>query len=258
MSLETISLSRTESLCGYAFDFTQPGAEEQDEGELARQTLSHDASESNDIPDAEEHAQLVMQMRKESSNYSDLQQIVRLIILFREWRMEEDEQIQSVAPSTYDPNPEGYLTINRGSLRAAKKPSKRVKDVFDNINATIEPMLDFAGARDLPELWLIYKAYIPELLIGYLSILQTACYFIHRDAATKAMDLATVIADPSKDWLQQVFVETGRMRELVDTLAEVSKAMLALNDAGEAKRGGIKKRGGRGETIRIWDVNVRN
>jgi nuclear pore complex protein Nup107 len=72
------------------------------------------------------------------------------------------------------------------------------------------------------------------------------------------MEVATLVADQDKEWLQRLFMETGRMKELVDTLALVSRAMLKLGDLGDAKKLPAKKRGSRGETLRIWDLTHRN
>jgi nuclear pore complex protein Nup107 len=95
-------LSRTEALCGYPFDITQPGVEEQDEAQLhehrrnltdtaLRTAIKHDA-----LPNAEKHAAIVQRLREKSAEYYNLQLIVRILVLFREWRHEEEELIKSV------------------------------------------------------------------------------------------------------------------------------------------------------------------
>ncbi len=100
LSVESLSLSRTEALCGYPFDITTPGAEEQDERRLHdhRDSLSGVARASAlplaKLPDAEKHRQIVEVLRQKSSPYYDLQQIVRLLMLFREWRHEEEALIK--------------------------------------------------------------------------------------------------------------------------------------------------------------------
>lgn len=101
VNVEYLSLSRTEALCGYPFDFNAPGAEEQDERALHahRETLSREARSKlpvSQLPDAEQHEEYVLWLRARSAPYYDLQQIVRLIAMFREWRIEEQEVIRSV------------------------------------------------------------------------------------------------------------------------------------------------------------------
>lgn len=95
LSVETLSLSRTEALCGYPFDFTTVGAERQDERALHahRETLSREARSRlpiSELPDAEQHEEIVQELRARSAEYYDLQQIVRIIEKFREWRDEEE------------------------------------------------------------------------------------------------------------------------------------------------------------------------
>lgn len=115
------------------------------------------------------------------------------------------------------------------------------------------PSLGETHAADTPDTTNLKRAYIPEIVITYLSVLQTASFLLNRDSAVKAMEVATMVADPSNEWLQELFLKTGRMSELVDTLAKVSQAMLRLNEH-DGKRE-TKKRGSKGETLRIWDLS---
>jgi nuclear pore complex protein Nup107 len=102
LSVESLSLSRTEALCGYPFDITQPGVEHQDETQLHdhRSHLTGAALRSaikNDLlPNAEKHTAIVQRLRDASGAYYNLQLIVRILVLFREWRHEEEELIKSV------------------------------------------------------------------------------------------------------------------------------------------------------------------
>jgi nuclear pore complex protein Nup107 len=93
-------------------------------------------------------------------------------------------------------------------------------------------------------------------------VLQTAAFFLQRDSAVssavKAMEIANLVADQENEWLQTLFLESGRMSELVDALASVSKAMLRLNEHDPKKKSVVKKRGSKGETLRIWDLNAKD
>jgi nuclear pore complex protein Nup107 len=100
MSVEIISLTKTTALCGYAFDFTHPYAEDQDEDQVA-EALRHSSSGNDSvrpsqIPNAQEHAFHVQKLREASQAYYDLSQLVRLIAAFREWRTEEESLIKLV------------------------------------------------------------------------------------------------------------------------------------------------------------------
>lgn len=101
VNVEYLSLSRTEALCGYPFDFNAPEAEVQDEHALHahRETLSREARSRlpvSQLPDSEQHEQYVLYLRARSAPYYDLQQIVRLIAMFREWRVREQEVMEYV------------------------------------------------------------------------------------------------------------------------------------------------------------------
>lgn len=99
MSIENISLSRTAALCGYAFDFTQAGAEEQDEDQVSesmRRSLRSSGNDSlrpSEIPSANDHTRHVENLRTYGQQYYDLCNVVRLITYFREWRAEEEKLI---------------------------------------------------------------------------------------------------------------------------------------------------------------------
>lgn len=136
--------------------------------------------------------------------------------------------------------------------------TKKIKELFENIQTTIEPLLEsFIEASIASDAWHVKKLYIPEVVLTYISVVQTAAYFTNREVATKAMDIATVIAEPEKEWLQAAFLETERMTELVETLASVSRAMLRMAELEGKGRAG-KKKGAKGESLKIWNVNVRN
>ncbi len=90
---------------------------------------------------------------------------------------------------------------------------------------------------------------MPDIVLAYLSVLQSGSYFLQRDPAIQAMEVAVMVADEQNEWLQRIFLETGRMSELVDCLACVSKAMLRLTEGGVRRR--WRRRSGevKGETL---------
>jgi nuclear pore complex protein Nup107 len=98
LSLETLSLTKTQALCGYAFDFLADSAEIQDREEVSALRASTSGSNRSSfrlpkIPTEDEHHELVLRLREESRIYLDLQNLVHLIILFQDWRAEEDRLI---------------------------------------------------------------------------------------------------------------------------------------------------------------------
>lgn len=149
----------------------------------------------------------------------------------------------------------------RREAQGPKPNTKRIKELLDTIQALFNALMTSLGEEastevaDTEDMGDVKRAYVPEIVLGYLSILQTASYFIHRDCAIKAMEIATLVADEDNEWLQKLFLQSGRMSELVDTLALVSRSMLKLSEH-EGKKGPVKKRGSKGETLRIWDLNA--
>jgi nuclear pore complex protein Nup107 len=144
----------------------------------------------------------------------------------------------------------------------------RIKEVLESIELVFTTLISnissatHAGTEPQdPESWNVKCAYIPEIVLAYLSVLQTAAFFLQRDSAVssavKAMEIANLVADEHNEWLQKVFLKTGRMSHLVDALAMVSKAMLRLNEH-DPKKSATKKRGNKGETLRIWDLNAKD
>ncbi|KAI4636525.1 hypothetical protein J4E83_001480 [Alternaria metachromatica] len=257
LSVETLSLSRTEALLGYPFDFTMPGAEEQDEQRLHehRDSLSTAdraaAIPMAKLPSADRHRRTVNALRQSSTSYYTLQQIVRLLVLFREWREEEQTLIQIRAERKKD----GASAKHKPDTQRTKALLDSISNVFD----TLIPAISDASAADPEYLtsktWELMKAYIPDMILAYLSVLQAAAWFLNKDPAIKAMEVAVVVADRSNEWVQRCLLETGRMSEVLECLAAVSKCMLKLTEGGKEK--GNKKRGGKGETLRLWDLGAR-
>ncbi|KAI4672519.1 uncharacterized protein J4E78_001020 [Alternaria triticimaculans] len=257
LSVETLSLSRTEALLGYPFDFTMPGAEEQDEQRLHehRDSLSTAdraaAIPMARLPSADRHRRTVNAMRQSSTSYYTLQQTVRLLVLFREWREEEQTLIQIRAERKKD----GASAKHKPDIQRTRALLDSISNVFD----TLIPAISDASAADPEYLtsktWELMKAYIPDMILAYLSVLQAAAWFLNKDPAIKAMEVAVVVADRSNEWVQRCLLETGRMSEVLECLAAVSKCMLKLTEGGKEK--GNKKRGGKGETLRLWDLGAR-
>jgi len=280
LSVEALSLSRTEALCGYPFDFTQPGSDEQDETEL----YNHRRNPANAVAKTamskesltvEKHAATVRQLIDASTPYHDLQLIVRLLQYFRAWRVQEDELIkyESFASCvTVGSANNGRSRIEqRAQAQDVNAPKVKqnlvpIKELLEQIGSTFNMLISsisecFQDDSDnqIGMDWDLRRAYIPEIVLAYLSVLQIASFFVQRESATsttiKAMEIANLVADDDNKWLQKVFLDTGRMGELLQSLAQVSRAMLLVNEQ-EPKKGAIKKRGSRGETTRIWDLTA--
>jgi Nuclear pore protein 84 / 107 len=95
-------------------------------------------------------------------------------------------------------------------------------------------------------------------------VLNFAGHFVSRESLLDCLNLAISVGESEE--LTNVFVEAGRMRELVDGLAISSRAILTANEKGASWRGrtrvgGRAKFGGKGrgpgENSGIWSVGGR-
>lgn len=257
------------------------GTEQQDE----IQATSRASMRPSDIPSAAKHREHVKHLRHAALTYYNLQQLVRLITLFREWHEEEDKLIKygrSVGCHGLDNK---RLTRCRNkSASDAKLSLKHAKELYSAIQTTFRSIVtpgflaqstwgeafitelvtktqkprpvNPALMREHNDFHHLKKAYIPDVLLAYLAVVQAASFFMNRDSATEAMEVANLVADDDNAWIQKVLLETNRMTDLVDMLAKLSQAMLILGAGEDKKKVGSRKRGSRGESLRIWDLGV--
>ncbi|KAI1003649.1 Nucleoporin [Podosphaera aphanis] len=106
-----------------------------------------------------------------------------------------------------------------------------------------------------PDLKSIREAYLPETLLAYITTLQNAGLSLSRDFLLEAMEVSSILAEEDSDILE-LFLQTGRLQEMVDNLARASKTLLILSSAkqNQASRGARIKR--RGWTLDLWNVKV--
>lgn len=138
----------------------------------------------------------------------------------------------------------------RGQLAKAFQPTR----------ATIQPLLKgwlMTSPNEVlqAEFKLLREAYLPETLLAYIVSLQFAGNVLTRDFLMECMELSALIAEEGSDLLS-VFIETGRMQELVDALAMASKTLLLVTSARQApgSRSTSKKMRLKGYTQSLWNV----
>lgn len=101
MSVQTLSGIKTQALCGYSFDFTEAGTERQDVTQLTaaprksprKSTFGRSSIRPSSIVTGSQHEDYVYRLRDQSQVYFDLERLVTLIKLFREWREEEEYMV---------------------------------------------------------------------------------------------------------------------------------------------------------------------
>ncbi|KAF1966159.1 hypothetical protein BU23DRAFT_603734 [Bimuria novae-zelandiae CBS 107.79] len=154
---------------------------------------------------------------------NELSQFVRLLSLFDQWREQESSVLERDGPRNV------------------------LKDTLADMESTFEAILepDFDPLQS--HWWEIYKIYMPEFVLAYISVLQAATWFLKAESFTKAMDLTVSLAE--RNWLHETFVQTKRIRELMQSIADISASSLFL----KKKKGA--KMGKQGEIATIWDPN---
>ncbi|KAI0176620.1 nuclear pore protein 84/107 [Pestalotiopsis sp. NC0098] len=104
---------------------------------------------------------------------------------------------------------------------------------------------DFDTLRDM---------YLPEVILGYVSVLHYGGTSLSRDSLLEAMELAAMIAEKDSD-IAPVIMKSGRMKELVEAFANCSKA-LAINseDKRKGSGGSNKKFREMGWNKELWSI----
>ncbi|RYP65361.1 hypothetical protein DL771_008351 [Monosporascus sp. 5C6A] len=109
------------------------------------------------------------------------------------------------------------------------------------------------GQTDDPDFSLLRDAYLPETIIGYVSVLHFAGTSLSRDNLLECMELAAVIAKKDSD-VAAVLMKCGRMKEVVEGFANCSKALAISGSEKKASGGSSKKLREMGWTRELWSV----
>lgn len=183
-------------------------------------------------------------LKRQSRTYYELSQLVLAIESFAEWRAKEEAYTSQI------PKPHNV-------------PSS-LKQCFEEVNFSMAPivrgiLLHPVDNDEAEDLNYIRNNYIAELVIAYISTLHTAGSIISREHLLDAMDLANAIAEgkgangelAETNGLEECFAQAGRMRELVECFALISKTMLVMKAAGRLWKGDKQKRG---RDLGIWEI----
>jgi nuclear pore complex protein Nup107 len=134
---------------------------------------------------------------------------------------------------------------------------------YDRVIIDVEPLLqDWLQSPESDDeradLDMIRQTYLPDIVLGYISVLYFSGHRISRDILLKIMNLAIDVASEDSN-VGACFLSAGRMAELVDVLAVGSVGVLRAEEAMVKKRGGKVKKskpGPRGENLDIWNMKV--
>ncbi|KAJ8129130.1 hypothetical protein O1611_g4501 [Lasiodiplodia mahajangana] len=94
-------------------------------------------------------------------------------------------------------------------------------------------------------------AYLPETIIGYVSVLHFAGTSLSRDNLLECMELASIIARKDAD-VAAVLMKAGRMKEIVEGFANCSKALAISGNEKKGLGGSSKKMREMGWTRELW------
>ncbi|EFX05864.1 nuclear pore complex protein [Grosmannia clavigera kw1407] len=120
-----------------------------------------------------------------------------------------------------------------------------------SVSTSLYHLLTLTDDRDSRAL---RETYLPQVVIGFASTLQFAGTTSSRDYLLECMELAAAVAAPGSD-LATVLVQTGRMRELVESFASCSKALAIWTSDLKKGPGAVsKKTREMGWSRELWSV----
>ncbi|RYP47524.1 hypothetical protein DL768_006435 [Monosporascus sp. mg162] len=167
-------------------------------------------------------------------NYFEMECLVR--------SLDSMETIASSAGLARDPTEE----LDRNFWAQIGSEVKSIKSFMRPLlsNWLVESVHDFGLLRD---------AYLPETIIGYVSVLHFAGTSLSRDNLLECMELAAVIAKKDSD-VAAVLMKCGRMKEIVEGFANCSKALAISGSEKKGSGGSSKKLREMGWTRELWSV----
>lgn len=99
----------------------------------------------------------------------------------------------------------------------------------------------------------IRNTYIPDLILALHNVYTDAGRYLRKSLLTQTLELASVVGSNSDDGQQilRCFIETGKLKEYVDSIAEASRMILGASFREMSKKGTT---GSSGASLQIWNV----
>ncbi|RPB28299.1 nuclear pore protein 84/107 [Terfezia boudieri ATCC MYA-4762] len=175
--------------------------------------------------------------------YMEFEMFVRGVMALEDWK----EAIQKVFESKLD--------------RAYKSELEQAYEDVQSYALPIAKTWLIASAADSQEehaqqLQSIRNIYIPDLILALHNVYTEAGRYLRRNLLTQTLELAAVVGSNSNEGQQilKCFVETGKLREYVDNIAEASRMILGAAQASgrDISKKGVTGSGGTG--LQIWNV----
>ncbi|KAI1421608.1 nuclear pore protein 84/107 [Xylaria sp. FL1777] len=125
-----------------------------------------------------------------------------------------------------------------------------------NIKSYMRPILNnwlLESLQEDEDFKYLRDVYLPETIIGYVSVLHFAGTSLSRDNLLECMELASIIARKDAD-IAAVLMKAGRMKEIVEGFANCSKALAISGNEKKGPGGSSKKLREMGWTRELWSV----
>ncbi|KAI0873489.1 nuclear pore protein 84/107 [Hypoxylon argillaceum] len=146
----------------------------------------------------------------------------------------------------------------------AQDPTEELgRDFWSHVGNEIKSIKSFMGPilnnwlleslEDDDDFIYLRDAYLPETIIGYVSVLHFAGFSLSRDNLLECMELASIIARKDAD-VAAVLMKAGRMKEIVEGFANCSKALAISSHEKKGLGGSSKKLREMGWTRELWSV----
>ncbi|OLN94224.1 Nucleoporin NUP84 [Colletotrichum chlorophyti] len=130
------------------------------------------------------------------------------------------------------------------------KVGNEVKATKDHVRPLLKEWL---LSQDDSELNVLRDTYLPETLLAYVSTLHFAGTTLTRDNFLECMELAATIAEKNSD-IAACFKKAGRIKELVEAFAAISKALAITSGEKKAVGSSSKKLREMGWSRDLWSV----
>ncbi|KAI1268822.1 nuclear pore protein 84/107 [Xylariaceae sp. FL1019] len=124
------------------------------------------------------------------------------------------------------------------------------------VKSCMGPLLDgwlLESAEEDEDFAYIRDAYLAEVVLGYVSVLHCAGTHLSRDNLLECMELASMIAKKDSD-VAVAMMKAGRMKELVEGFAGVSRALAISVGEKRSLGSSSKKARERGWSRDLWQV----
>ncbi|KAI0197719.1 nuclear pore protein 84/107 [Astrocystis sublimbata] len=196
-----------------------------------------DEIRSGAVPVALEGEELTVEQVTAARNYFEMECLIRAL--------DSMETIASSSAMAQDPTEEVGRDFWGNVGNEIKKIKSFMQPILNNwLLESVQEDEDFTYLRD---------AYLPETIIGYVSVLHFGGMSLSRDNLLECMELASVIARKDAD-VAAVLMKAGRMKEIVEGFANCSKALAVANADKKGVGASSKKLREMGWTRELWTV----